>query len=196
MKVKEIVVGKGELEGSISALANGSGEFFVIDRNVFSVSRISTILKPAVSCGSPLKGKRMTVEFAYADRVLPMDVKVTVDFNDVSCIEFVRSSQTINDAQLNAVAEKAFACAKGARQYDDERLRQIVDDVALNETILILTQALNRDDCESAKAEFISKFEAWRKRRAEENEELERLMGTLFASLASVKVWGKQGASI
>lgn len=191
MKNKEIIIDKSGLERSIDMLTGNNIEYFLIDKNLFSINKISTILKPTFKTSQMLNDRRMIIEFAYADKVLPMDVKIILCFNDVSCLEFVKSSQMINESQFNSVVEKVFACYKENYSYDDEKLKQIIDDIALNETILILTQALNKDDCESAKNDFISKFETWKKRRTDENEVLEKLMNDLFVKLISMKVWKK-----
>lgn len=186
MKNAIIYLDEANLEKSIDVM---NDEFLLVDDNLFSINKITTILKPKIVFDEIYMNKRMIIEFAYSDKVMPMNVKLVLNFNDVSCLEFVKSSQMINDAQLNSIAEKLFDSLKeNDALYDEEKIQKIADDVVLNETILLLTQALNKEDCDITKNDFISKFDTWKTRRSNENKDLEEKMSQLFLQLINVKL--------
>jgi len=191
MKEKVIVVGKQELERSIDMLTGENVDFMIVDKNLFSISKISTILKPVIENDPLFLNKKMTIEFAYADRILPMDVKIVANFNSVSSLEFVKTSKMLNESQLLMIADKVMSTFKENYSYCEEKLTKMIDDMTLNETIVFLTKALNKDDCEEVKNDFITKFETWKQRMTTENEELKSLMDKLFSYLMTMKVWKK-----
>ena len=158
---------------------------------MFSLDKISTLLKPRFENSYMMMKRSMIVEFSYADKVMPMAVKLTLNFNDSSCMKFIKESKMLNESQMKDINDKITACFKENYTYDEDKLKSIIDEVALNEAVLMLIQGVNKDDCEDVKNDFISKYETWKTRNNEENIELEKLMNKFYANLLSVKVWNK-----
>ncbi len=191
MKTKKIEINSQlELTRAIDILKE-ERENLYIDKNLFSVNKISTILKPSIEEDLMMMNKKMIIEFSYADKVMPMDVKLIFNFHDDTCIAFLDNSKIVNETQLNSIWKKMKDFFKENQSYDDEHLKELMDDVAVNETLLILTQAVNKEDCENIKNDFTSKYESWKKKITEENAYSENLMNKLFSALVSLKIWKK-----
>ena len=191
MKSKEITVKKEDLNIAIDVLAEKNQSYLVIAGNMFSLDKISTLIKPRFESSDMMMNRSMIVEFAYADKVMPMAVKLILNFENESCIKFIEESKMLNESQIKDINDKITACFKENYTYDEDKLKSIIDEVALNEAVLVLIQGVNKDDCEDVKNDFISKYETWKSRNSEENIELGKLMNRLYANLLSVKVWNK-----
>ncbi len=188
MKNKEIIADIEIIQRAIDLLEGKGVEYFIIDQNLFSINKISTILKPYVNTSNDVFDKIAIIEFAYSDKVMPMNVKIVSQFENESCLEFVKSSKMINETQLATIIGKTQECFKENYNYDDEKLKQILDDTVLNETIMLLINGINKEDCENVKNDFTSKFEAWKERQHNKNEEMMDAIQTLFTKLMYAKV--------
>ena len=190
MKVKDIFLNKELVEETNNFLKYAkSNGYFVVDGNLLAIDKIVTILKPEVN--SSIKNLNKIVEtlsFSYNDKVMPMVVNLKIKYEDPSCLKFVEVGQLLNEVQYEALSDKVEQYINEFTTRDLKSLADTIDNMVLNETILFLTKGINKDDCETTKNEIMSKFEAWKERINNENENIHCLMTSLYGSLINLKL--------
>lgn len=174
MKQKFIrICDKKKLENTIT------DRVLYIDDNLFTIDRITTILKPEETTVF-IDQKRINIVFSYSDKCLPMVVNVAVDMKDDSALAYVAESKLLNDLQLETIVTKIEECIK------EDNLNTI-NELVLTETLNIITQAINKADIESTKNDFLSKFDLWKDRVKKENDELAEAANNFFKDLVFAK---------
>ena len=164
MKMNVITLNEEDIKEAIKILDETGS--VCLGGNYFTLGKIQTILE--LQTEKYFDDDLVPVQeryfiFSYNDQSIKANFKVCVPMKADSCIAFIKQQQLLNDAQLNAILDKASYHMKTMTEdgdFDDNV--NILNSVAYNEALMLLTKGINKSDADEVKSEFDSKYNAYK----------------------------------
>lgn len=176
-----------DLKNTIEEIVNGNAIYLSVMSNLFKFKNIETCLRPK-EYNYWFNHRSISFQFSYNDIINNL-ITVKYNFSNNSMYEFLKETDYINFEQLQMINTKVMRMFKqiNNNMTNDEAEKRI-NDMLYSEALIIITDAINKDDVEAVKSEFESRHEKWLECKNEINEQGVMLINDLYNNILKIKL--------
>ena len=189
VKQSDIVlsVNVDDLKNTIEELENGNGKYLMISDNLFSIDKIQTCLSLKDNI-QWFNKETYSFKFSYDDSNFSNLVTIKYNFEDNSVYKFLKTTDYLNDSQLNEINFKVMGVIKQDRGRNIAESSVKVNEILKTEALCIITDKINKDDVNIVVEDFNSKLKTWTERCNAMNADGVKLMNALYDKLITIKL--------